>query len=163
MGTRLLRNDSHRSIRQNNRVVRLTKTVQSNFRATRNITTSFSIGLGARCEVRSIVPTEREKIKFWEDANDNRRRFRAIISSLLRTDDSSDVFRKYRTGNDIYIRDLLQFRCRKLRPVLRAELLYTANLRARLRKVSIFAIVIDKRIICCYTYNQGQRLKRVRW
>ena len=63
-GTRLLRNDSHRSIRQNNRVVRLTKTVQSNFRATRNITTSFSIGLGARCEVRSIVPTEREKIKF---------------------------------------------------------------------------------------------------
>lgn len=64
MGTRLLRNDSHRSIRQNNRVVRLTKTVQSNFRATRNITTSFSIGLGARCEVRSIVPTEREKIKF---------------------------------------------------------------------------------------------------
>lgn len=64
MGTRLLRNDSHRSIRQNNRVVRLTKTVQSNFRATRNITTSFSIGLGARCEVRSIAPTEREKIKF---------------------------------------------------------------------------------------------------
>ena len=47
----------------------------------------------------------------------------------------------------------------KLRPVLRAEFLYTANLRARLRKVSIFAIVIDKRIICCYTYNQGQRLK----
>lgn len=40
--------------------------------------------------------------------------------------------------------------------------LYTANLRARLRKVSIFAIVIDKRIICCYTYNQGQRFKRVR-
>lgn len=40
--------------------------------------------------------------------------------------------------------------------------LYTANLRACLRKVSIFAIVIDKRIICCYTYNQGQRLKRVR-
>lgn len=101
MGTRLFRNDSHRSIRQNNRVVRLTKTVQSNFRATRNITTSFSIGLGARCEVRSIVPTEREKIKFLEDANDNRRRFRAIISSLLRTDDSSDVFRKYRTENDI--------------------------------------------------------------
>lgn len=25
-----------------------------------------------------------------------------------------------------------------------------------------FAIVIDKRIICCYTYNQGQRFKRVR-
>ena len=35
----------------------------------------------------------------------------------------------------------------------------TANLRARLRKVSIFAIVSDKKIICCYTYNQGQRLK----
>ena len=45
---------------------------------------------------------------------------------------------------------------------LRCSMAKMVNLRARLRKVSIFAIVIDKKIICCYTYNQGQRLKRVR-
>lgn len=150
------RNGSNRNTGQNNRVVCLTKTVQSIFRATRNITASFSIGLGA-LEVWSIAAaTEREKIKFWEDANDNRRQFGAIISSLLRTDDSSDVLRKCRTGNDIWIMDLLQIRCRKLRPIVRAGLCIRQTCVLVCAKCQFLRLFIDTGNVCCYTYNQGE-------